>query len=151
MFNYSSEKNYEPSYYKINMTAVRLQLKRYARELRLTDAEAEVNKCLVQLKDWQNSGYIRCDEDLDVAVKGFFKQLKSARGSESFEAGETGKKQTICWKCQNAVPRVEGGVYVKGCRWSIKHKPVEGWTAEERTLEDLVTYNVRSCPKFIKG
>lgn len=60
--------------------------------------------------------------------------------------------QTLCWKCQNAVPSRDGK---RGCSWSRKGNiPVEGWTAEP--TEKIETggricrsFLVKNCPEFI--
>lgn len=61
-------------------------------------------------------------------------------------------RQTLCWKCQNAVPNMHG----RGCEWSRRFKPVPGWDADEEEMcmsEDPPRYDtsyfVRSCPKFL--
>lgn len=71
------------------------------------------------------------------------------------------KNATICWRCLNAVPNKAG---TRGCSWSRKFIPVEGWTAEAtdiycqrwnsktRTRENdksAISYIVRSCPEFV--
>jgi hypothetical protein len=65
------------------------------------------------------------------------------------------KKATICWRCLNAVPNKAG---TRGCSWSRKFIPVEGWTAEATTIycqhgknpsNYTESYVVRSCPEFI--
>lgn len=62
------------------------------------------------------------------------------------------KKDTLCWDCQKAV---------KGCAWSQRFEPVEGWTAEKverrlpylhkgvRRVEVGETYHVIDCPEFV--
>lgn len=63
-------------------------------------------------------------------------------------------KDTLCWHCANAVPNREK---TRGCSWSRKFIPVEGWTAEETSIycqrregrKHDVSYIVRSCPEFI--
>lgn len=57
---------------------------------------------------------------------------------------------TLCWRCKNAVP---GNGY--GCEWSVRKKPVEGWTARETKLKIYgntytKSYHVVKCPKFEK-
>lgn len=54
----------------------------------------------------------------------------------------------LCWKCQNAVP----SIYTKrGCNWSIKFEPVEGWTATEteRDRNGQQGYRITACPEFV--
>ena len=62
---------------------------------------------------------------------------------------------TLCWACANAVPNREG---TRGCSWSRRFEPVEGWRATETRLYDgsrreetIVSYHVRSCPEFEEG
>ena len=66
----------------------------------------------------------------------------------------TNYKDTLCWRCANAHPNLEK---TRGCSWSRKLIPVEGWKAEKTTvycqrregrkLDE--SYIVRSCPEFI--
>ena len=64
------------------------------------------------------------------------------------------KPQSLCWDCENAVPKIRDGQYVQGCDWSISLKPVDGWNAYGRLYSPIasgeirMTYLVRSCPKF---
>ena len=63
------------------------------------------------------------------------------------------KKNTLCWKCRNAVPDYKSGV---GCEWSRYFKPVPGWTAERGDIsigknKRLISYCVIDCPKFERG
>ena len=63
-------------------------------------------------------------------------------------------KDTLCWRCANAVPTED-----TGCLWSREFKPVEGWDAEETSVlaknksgaRHLVSYRVKSCPGFEEG
>lgn len=66
---------------------------------------------------------------------------------------EQSSKQTLCWRCKNSVPDRYGE---RGCPWSRKRQPVEGWTAQERRLKvsnhlTVTSYNVRECPLFVEG
>lgn len=60
--------------------------------------------------------------------------------------------QTLCWQCKNAVPSI---VKNRGCNWSRKLEPVEGWDAEEtvvgaiRDMDKAKGFRVISCPEFI--
>ena len=64
------------------------------------------------------------------------------------------KTQTICWRCQNAVPDPDRN---RGCEWSRRLKPVKGWTAAETFVirwdggkqRKIVSARVIDCPKFI--
>ena len=51
-----------------------------------------------------------------------------------------------CWRCKNACG---------GCNWSQCLKPVDGWVAIPVTTKDpeggIRTYDIKTCPKFIKG
>lgn len=68
-----------------------------------------------------------------------------------------GKKiDTICWYCENAVPQIKDGEYIRGCSWSIGFVPVPGWEAStfRRACKGKVekeTYCVEKCPKYVKG
>ena len=52
---------------------------------------------------------------------------------------------TLCWSCNKACGQ---------CSWSQpRPKPVEGWTAEQTTIEiqggqKITSYIVRECPKY---
>lgn len=48
---------------------------------------------------------------------------------------------TLCWKCQNAVP-----TDTYGCNWSRNLKPVTGWIADK----DKNSVCVVHCPEFIE-
>lgn len=55
------------------------------------------------------------------------------------------KKDTICWKCGNAVPTTTG----TGCSWSRKLVPVDGWEAKPTWKDgEIVSYCVINCPLF---
>lgn len=67
-----------------------------------------------------------------------------------------GKIDTICWTCENAVPKYIDGKYIKGCSWSIKFKPVDGWEINKfyykyNKTTTKETYCVKKCPKYVKG
>jgi hypothetical protein len=51
-----------------------------------------------------------------------------------------------CWTCANATG---------GCSWSHCLVPVDGWKAEPVIVKDsegdIYTYNILSCPKYIRG
>lgn len=50
---------------------------------------------------------------------------------------------SLCWHCVNAL--------INGCSWAASFKPVKGWNAQPRQLEDIgISYNVVSCPEFIQ-
>ena len=60
---------------------------------------------------------------------------------------------SLCWHCAHSVPDKLGR---RGCDWSTKRKPVEGWTATQtrmRAIEggDIISYFVTKCPKFKRG
>jgi hypothetical protein len=55
-------------------------------------------------------------------------------------------KKTLCWKCGNAAS--------KGCSWSDKFIPVDGWTAEYKPIKVARnriadSYLVTACPEYI--
>ena len=57
-------------------------------------------------------------------------------------------KNTLCWKCQNAVPS-----NTNGCDWSRHGAPVEGWTAKPTKIlqppkATIDSYLVIDCPNF---
>lgn len=63
--------------------------------------------------------------------------------------------KTLCWRCANAVPNRAG---TRGCSWSRKFIPVEGWEAKEISVNTHIRVNgsnntqsfiVRSCPEFV--
>lgn len=68
--------------------------------------------------------------------------------------------KTLCWRCANAVPNSAG---TRGCSWSRKLIPVEGWDAEQTSLyaerwdrnkgcsifNPQTSYVVKSCPEFV--
>ena len=67
-----------------------------------------------------------------------------------------GKIDTICWTCENAVPKYIDGEYIRGCSWSIGFVPVKGWevSAFKYAYTNKVkkeTYCVKKCPKYVKG
>lgn len=68
--------------------------------------------------------------------------------------------KTLCWRCANAVPNLAG---TRGCSWSRKFIPVEGWDAvqtcvysqrwnskkqESETIPSR-SFTVRRCPEFV--
>ena len=63
------------------------------------------------------------------------------------------KTMTICWGCRNAVPDAEGK---RGCSWSRKLEPVEGWQAVESTVvrydgghrREIMSALVLECPQY---
>ena len=61
-----------------------------------------------------------------------------------------GNKNTLCWRCQNALGR---------CPWSESFKPVPGWKAEATIVKSYCdkgrfvyqkSFNVIECPMFEK-
>lgn len=58
-------------------------------------------------------------------------------------AGCSTSKQTLCWKCKNAVPSADG---TYGCNWSRSLQPVEGW---EATPSPHNSFHIINCPEFI--
>ena len=67
--------------------------------------------------------------------------------------------QTLCWSCAKAVPSADGE---RGCPWSLKGKPVEGWSAIRRDLRlqspkkkdkasSVESYLVVACPLYRPG
>lgn len=62
--------------------------------------------------------------------------------------------QTLCWTCENSVPKIEYGEYTRGCNWSINKLPVEGWEAEPTRIKhqgSIITpsFLVKNCPQYI--
>ena len=62
-------------------------------------------------------------------------------------------KDTLCWSCKNAVPKIVGGKYVQGCSWSVRLEPVEGWNVErsiknENNSRRMETWHVKECPLY---
>lgn len=66
---------------------------------------------------------------------------------------DSGFSCSICWDCENAVPNKKD----RGCSWSIKFEPVEGWDAERSDLnmqhrkDNVESYIVKRCPLFKQG
>ena len=65
------------------------------------------------------------------------------------------QKNTLCWSCKNAVPKIANGKYICGCSWSMHLKPVEGWTAEKSVKNEnsgnrVETWYVKDCPEYEK-
>lgn len=53
---------------------------------------------------------------------------------------------TLCWRCENAVPDPVRG---KGCPWSKRGTPVDGWDAIRTSKAvDGESFFVRACPGF---
>lgn len=53
---------------------------------------------------------------------------------------------SMCWCCEHSIPTADGK---RGCEWSLKRKPVEGWKADKHKHSDgTVSFNVRTCPSF---
>lgn len=68
---------------------------------------------------------------------------------------ERALKDTLCWKCKNAVPNIKRGT---GCNWSREFKAVEGWKVHEviqyencKSKENRDSYIVLICPEFEVG
>ena len=68
----------------------------------------------------------------------------------------SGREQTLCWSCRNAVPTADGSC---GCSWSKRYVPVKGWNALRRDVAVMKykrpcateSYMVKDCPEFIEG
>ena len=67
---------------------------------------------------------------------------------------------TLCWQCKHAVPKYDKkGRCIQGCDWSVYRCKVPGWVADEEILsigtrgkpKEVVSFNVRECPKFERG
>lgn len=108
------------------------------------DARKAMHKCVScgrPVDEREDGTYpVRCDECVFRYVK------KHAEHAQ--------KPQSLCWDCENAVPKVHNGKYVQGCDWSIRLQPVKGWDASGRLYNPVasgdirITYLVRSCPLF---
>lgn len=153
MFNYSElrKPDDKPIVYNLNQTAMRTKLRRYASGYKLPDLDDIVDKCMTLVRAWLNSGEISDEHDEEEAIKHCYMLIKRRASELGFDESRFGKVQSICWHCQNAVPKIFDGQYVRGCAWSIKKKPVPGWSAEKNVLEDKITYRVHECPRFCKG
>ena len=68
---------------------------------------------------------------------------------------------TLCWDCKHAVPDRDGE---KGCSWSRRFIPVDGWVAtpttqilayrgdtHHRYKQTDSSFIVHECPKFERG
>ena len=65
---------------------------------------------------------------------------------------ENQMNDTLCWECANAVPDLYGK---RGCTWSRRFEPVEGWVAKKvhKASYDHVggdSYHVIKCPMFVQ-
>ena len=93
---------------------------------------------------------VDCGEPAQRKGKWWFVRCEECRTKLLDQQAHADKSQSICWSCQNAVPSADGS---RGCEWSIKKQPVEGWTAQESWQtaihgEKLRSYKVLSCPKY---
>lgn len=106
---------------------------------------------------------VKCYKPLEPDVLGNYATMCPKCLSKRRKADAAPKKaNTLCWNCAHSVPAVsvDGKRYEYGCEWSIKQEPVPGWDAEETEVRSqfnrytpkmLRSYNVRRCPKFVKG
>lgn len=90
----------------------------------------------------------------EIVLRRAFLTSQNRRSCGCLNKGAKGKG-TLCWSCENSVPRIEDGIYTRGCNWSINKKPVEGWEAEPRTLRHngvglafTKSFHVISCPQY---
>ena len=94
---------------------------------------------------WDGTYYSLCDRCYK-RQKNYEKRI--AKGHSDFQ-----RRETLCWKCQNAVPDKKKGT---GCSWSISLKPVEGWTAQAVQIKlyenkTSPSFIVIACPMFKEG
>lgn len=151
MFNYSEHKRTDPIVYNANLTKIRINLRTYMRSLKVGRNLGEdiLDECIELFRHWLNTGEIRDEKDEHMAMSRCRSLIKSRVCERGYNNSPIeGGNQTLCWVCQNAMPKIVNARYVCGCEWSIKRKPVPGWRATERTLEDRTTYKVIECPKF---
>ena len=68
-------------------------------------------------------------------------------------------EQTLCWSCVHAAPSADGE---RGCPWSLKGEPVDGWSAIRRDIRlqnpkkkenvrSVESYLVVACPLYRPG
>lgn len=91
---------------------------------------------------WDGSYYSLCDRCYK-RQKNY--EARIEKGHKDFE-----KKETLCWRCKNAVPDKKKGT---GCSWSKSFEPVEGWDAKEVQIKlyegkSCTSYIVKKCPMF---
>lgn len=64
----------------------------------------------------------------------------------AFRKAKQDEESQLCWLCKNATGN---------CSWSKSLKPVDGWGATPVVTKDkegsIRTYDIKSCPKFIRG
>lgn len=93
---------------------------------------------------------VECGEPTDKKPNGnYYSLCDNCNMKKLIKSG----KITLCWACRNAVPDRRGE---KGCNWSRKKKPVDGWEAtptECRVTRGLTvpSFHVKSCPEFVEG
>jgi len=93
---------------------------------------------------------VDCGEPAKQRGKWWFIRCEKSRTKKLNKQAHSDKAQSLCWSCQNAVPSADGK---RGCEWSIKKQPVEGWTAVEKWQAamrggQMRCYKVISCPKY---
>ena len=52
-------------------------------------------------------------------------------------------KDSLCWCCKK--------VLTEECTWHHSHIPILGWVADNGKRDGVTTYNVKSCPDFVRG
>ena len=86
-------------------------------------------------------------EEFEIDIKKAAMVIKENAETAIKIIGSSGAGTSICWKCENAVPKKDDlGRYKKGCSWSVAGVPIEGWQAEYN--RSTRGYRVECCPKF---
>lgn len=110
---------------------------------------------LSTMKDRMRRGGYNCSDFPTRTIGARQTMITAYPAPRQTVARPTRKRETLCWKCANAVPCKRDGT---GCSWSKRFIPVEGWTAEQAWLglcnkdgRVTDTYTVHACPQFVKG
>ena len=127
-----------------------VEVRKYAKQLGFSNFERIAESAGTLLKQWYSEGSIKNEQDFEDAIA----SLKAALRSKKAELTVNPQKpETLCWSCANAVPAGQYNIktwsmrYFKGCSWSIRHIPVDGWEATPNGN----SFAVHKCPMFKKG
>ena len=136
--------------FKLLYPAGVVEIRKYAKQLQFKSFERIAESAGALLKQWHDEGSIKSRKDFDDAIL----SLKAALRSKKAELTVNPQKpETLCWTCANAVPAGQYNIktrsmrYFKGCSWSIRHIPVDGWDATPNGN----SFAVHKCPLFKKG
>ena len=90
-----------------------------------------------------------CSKELQaIRVKNRRKRIREAAIKAGKIKERVSYKDSLCWFCKNSV--------IDGCSWSREFVPVNGWDATETSKKSYSSsmsksYNVTSCPEFVRG